>query len=553
MKIAKQKLLTFFFLLGILLIALFARTYHLSSVPNGFHIDEAIIADNAYSIMKTGKDTDNHFLPLQTEVFGDYNPTGYAYLAILPIKFFGLTIAAARSVGAVLGVFAVLAVFFLVYSIFERFDLSLLSSLFVALSPWDIVLSRSTEETAASLVFIIFGFACLIWSIKKQKIPYLLLGTASLFVSYFMYFTPRLFVPLLFLTFFIPIKYWYEKRKTIFTKIFIACFVFIGATAFLLVIGLNGGQNRFNEVSIFSSPGTRLVMEEQIREDGMQHAPLITTRIFHNKILAYGLAYADNYLSYFSGEFLFMKGGLPSWFNVPQMGLVYLIELPFIIFGLYKLLREKRKWGFILFAWLLLSPVVASLTIDDSPNIRRTLVMVPIVEIFAAYGVISAFEKIKNKLRWLAVLIFVILFSLNSLYFFHEYFVHSPIHQNWYRYEGFDQVMTLVKKDYQNYDKIVVTKSFGGIYPLVLFYMKYDPSLYLNQGHTKDANDTGFGKFFFVNAACPSVDKDSHFPKVGKIMYIEDGKCRNYKALNYIKHTYVLDLDGTKAYRIVYN
>jgi 4-amino-4-deoxy-L-arabinose transferase-like glycosyltransferase len=161
MKITKQKLLTFFLLLGILLIALFARTYNLSSVPSGFHIDEAIIADNAYSIMKTGKDTDNHFLPLQTEVFGDYNPTGYAYLAILPIRLFGLTIAAARSVGAVLGVFAVLAVFFLTYSIFERTDLSLLSSLLVALSPWDIVLSRSTEETAASLVFIVFGFACL--------------------------------------------------------------------------------------------------------------------------------------------------------------------------------------------------------------------------------------------------------------------------------------------------------------------------------------------------------------------------------------------------------
>ncbi|MGA2911245.1 MAG: hypothetical protein ABSE17_01210 [Candidatus Levyibacteriota bacterium] len=552
MKITKQKLLTFFLLCGILLIALFARTYQLSSVPNGFHIDEAIIADNAYSIMHTGRDTDNNFLPLQTEVFGDYNPTGYAYLAILPIRFLGLTITAARSVGAILGVFAVLAVFFLAYSIFERINLSLLTSLFIALSPWDIVLSRSTEETAASLVFIVLGFACLIWSIKKQKIRYLLLATTSLFISYFMYFTPRLFVPLLFLAFFIPIKYWYEKRKTIFTKIFIGCFLFIGITAFLLVVVVKGGVSRANQISIFSFPETRLVMEEQIREDGVQHVSLLSTRVFHNKILDYSLTYTSNYLSYFTGEFLFIKGGLPIWFNVPEMGLIYLVELPFIIFGLYNVFREKRKWGFILFLWLLLSPVVASFTVDDTPNIRRSLVMVPAIEMFAAYGVIAAFEKVKNKLRWLIVFVFIILFSLNSLYFFHEYFIHSPIHQNWYRDEGFDKVMALVKKNYQNYDKIVVSKSSGGNYPLVLFYMQYDPSLYLQEGHTKDKNDTGFGKFFFVNTACPSEDKDPNVPKVNKIMYIDDGKCRDYKALTVLKHTYILHLDGTKAFRIVY-
>jgi hypothetical protein len=368
-----------------------------------------------------------------------------------------------------------------------------------------------------------------------------------------MYFTPRIFIPILFLTFFIPIKYWYEKRKVLFTKIFVGCFIFIGVTAVLLVVGINGGQNRFNEVSIFSSPGTHLIMEEQIREDGVQHAPLITTRIFHNKVLAYGLTYADNYLSYFSGDFLFLKGGLPIWFNVPEMGLIYLIELPFIIIGLYKVFREKRKWGFILFLWLLLSPVVAAFTIDDSPNIRRTLIMVPIVEIFAAYGILATFAKIKGKLKWLAVSIFVVLFLLNSLYFFHQYFVNSPIHQNWYRYQGFDQVMALIKKDYNNYDKIVVTKSFGGIYPEILFYMQYNPSLYLKEGHTKDANDTGFGKFFFANAACPSEDRDSTFPKDKEIIYIDNGSCRNYAALKYVKHVYILHLDGSRAYRIIYN
>jgi hypothetical protein len=284
----------------------------------------------------------------------------------------------------------------------------------------------------------------------------------------------------------------------------------------------------------------------------VQHASLLSTRIFHNKLLDYSLTYAGNYLSYFTGDFLFIKGGLPIWFNVPGMGIVYLIELPFIIFGLYNAFREKRKWSFVLFVWLLLSPVVASLTVDDTPNVRRSLVMVPIIEMFAAYGAIISFQKIKSKLRLLIVPVIIVLFCLNSLYFFHEYFIHSPIHQEWYRDEGFDKVMTLVKKDYQNYDKIVVSKSSGGNYPLILFYMQYDPSLYLKEGHTKDKNDTGFGKFFFVNAACPSEDKDPNVPKVNKIMYIDDGKCRDYKMLTVLQHKYILHLDGTKAFRIVY-
>ncbi len=116
----KQNLLTACFLFVILLFAVVTRFYNLSAVPSGFHIDEAIIADNAYSIMQTGKDTDNNFLPLQTEQFGDFNPTGYAYLAIIPIKILGLTIFAARSVGAALSVLTVLGVFLLTYSIFER-------------------------------------------------------------------------------------------------------------------------------------------------------------------------------------------------------------------------------------------------------------------------------------------------------------------------------------------------------------------------------------------------------------------------------------------------
>ena len=554
MKLLKNNLSTCIILGVILVFAFFIRAYNLSSVPNGFHVDEAIIADNANFILNTGRDTNNNFLPLQTEVFGDYNPTGYTYLAIIPIKILGLTVFAVRSVGVFLGVLAVLGVFFLAYSIFEKISIGLLASFFMALSPWDIIVSRSTEETASSLVFIVFGFALLIWGVKREKIPYLLSATLLLFISYFMYFTPRFFVPLLFLTFFVPLKFWYKNRAKLFTKVFIGCFIFLGITSFLLIVGVSGGSSRFNQVSIFGFPETRLVMEEKIREDGgTRSMPIAVTRIFHNKIVDYSVTYVNNYLQYFSGDFLFIKGGFPIWLSSPGTGLVYIVELPFIIYGLYVFVKEKKKWSFVLLLWLLLGPATASLTVDDIPNVRRALVMVPVIEILAAFGFLTAIRSIPRSFRTLGIIFLAAIFMFNSLYFFHQYFVHSPVHRNWYRYEGFNQVMEYVKKDYPNYEKIVVSKSFGAIYPEILFFTNFKPSKYLEEGSPKDKDGSGFGKFFFVSSECPTLDIDPRLSKVGKIMYVEDGRCKVSKIRQYRKYVYVNHKDNTKAFRIVYD
>ena len=53
MKLLKNNLSTCIILGVILVFAFFIRAYNLSSVPNGFHVDEAIIADNANFILNT--------------------------------------------------------------------------------------------------------------------------------------------------------------------------------------------------------------------------------------------------------------------------------------------------------------------------------------------------------------------------------------------------------------------------------------------------------------------------------------------------------------------
>lgn len=541
-----KKKVTVVILLLIFLVGIVLRFYQLSEFPVGFHIDEAISGANAYSLLQTAKDTNNTFLPLSTNVFGDDNPTGYAYLTVLPVKFFGLTEFATRFSGALFGSLTVLAFFIFALTLFQNTKVALLASFLLAVAPWHITLSRSSEQTLVALFFLITGFAFLFLSIRTKQQRYILLAGAIFVLSYFTYFVPRIFVPMFF--FFLCIVLFktslsYSKR---FKAIFFSLFLCLGLLSLLLVFVFKGGSNRLNQISIFGFPETKLVMDEQIREDGTAGTPLISTRIFHNKIVNYSLTFVSNYIDYFSGNFLFIKGGLPIWFQVPSMGLLYIVELPFILFGTFFLLKQKKQFAHLLFIWLLLSPITAAVTVDDIPNIRRSIAMFPVLELLAAYGFISFLENRTFRTKAIITLSFSILLLFNSSYFLHQYLINAKVHKTWYRNNGFSEMIQTVKKFYDSYDKVIVTKSMGGIYPLILFYMKYDPVAYQMAGSPKDKEYTGFGKFYFVPQECPSINRDDRFPRVKKTIYVDRGTCTSSGAMIYRE-------DGTKAFRIVYD
>lgn len=544
-----RKHATFIILLFIFFIGIFLRFYSISEIPNGLHIDEAINGVNGYFLLHTGKDSNNKKLPLQTEVFGDYNPTGYSYLTILPIKIFGLNEFSTRFPGALLGSLTVLASFLLSFSIFRNKKIGLLSAFLVAVSPWHIVFSRSSEETLVSLFFVVLGFALVFLSLENKKLKLLILGVIMLAVSFFMYFTPRVFVPLMFLAVLIFLFGLWYKQKDIKYRNFLFCsFFFLVAIVTFLIFGIKGSSNRFNQVSIFGSMNTKLVMEEQIREDGVMSTNVKIAQFFHNKLINYSLSFISNYIEYYSGSFLFVKGGLPIWFRVEGMGLIYLTELPFLLIGVVVLAVSKKKINKIPLLWILIAPITVAITVDDVPNIRRSLLMFLMIEIISAFGFLYILQNRKKLLKIVAVSFFGILFACNFLYFLHQYFVHGPIHRNWYRNEGFGEMVKTVKNSYNEVDNVIVTKDAGGIYPLILFYMKYDPEEYLSEGSSKDKDYTGFGKFFFVPQSCPSQQKDNRFPNGTKTIYVDKGEC----LANNPHQKIIYRKDGTKVFNIVY-
>lgn len=546
----KNKILSpYFILILIFTVALFLRLYKLSEFPVGFHIDEASLGYNGYSLLLTGKDENNHPNPLYIDTFGDNRPSGYHYLTVLPIKLLGLSEFATRLPAALFGSITIFAIYFLVHVIFGNKKIALLSSFFVAIAPWHIVLSRASGEAVVALFFILSGFSLIVYSIQNQKLSFLFFGTLLVSYSFFFYHTPRIFVPLFFLSlilFLFPMLKRFKNRNY---KIAIgSSWLFLIIVVFLLVFAVSGGTGRYTQVNIFSFPETRLIMEEQIREDGILGTNVFTTRFFHNKVIDYSLTFISNYFEYFSGSFLFIKGGLPIWYNVHGMGLIYLVGFPFLVLGIILLTTHKKTEYKIPLIWLLVSPITAAITVDDIPNINRAIVMFPMIELIVAYGALLFIDKIKSKAKIPVVILISIFVLFNFLYFLHQYFVHAPIHRNWYRNEGFAEMIYTIKDSYNSVDKIVATKDAGGIYPLILFYMKYDPRVYQFEGSPKDRAYFGFGKFFFVPQACPSIDKDSRFPNAKKIIYVDKGECNdNGKNVKTIYRK-----DGTKVFNVVY-
>src|SRR5260221_585291 len=106
---------------------------------------------------------------------------------------------------------------------------------------------------------------------------------------------------------------------------------------------------------------TKLVMEEEFREDGTQGVPPAIARIFHNKIINYTLTFVSNYTDYFTGKFLFLAGGKPLWYQIPRVGMVYLAELPFIIIGFVYLFTQTSALLKLPLIWLFIAPLVGSI------------------------------------------------------------------------------------------------------------------------------------------------------------------------------------------------
>lgn len=542
----KQKIILI--LAFIILFASIVRLWNLSNIPSGFHADEAAFGYNAYSLLHTGKDEYGKVLPLTLKSFGDYKGAVYAYLTVPFVALFGLTPLATRLPTALFGILFVLLSYLVTKELTKNNSLSIVVTALVSISPVSILLSRVQSDPLVSIVFILLSFYLfLLWLNKSSKL-FLLISVFFLLVSLYTYASPRIFIPVLFFLVFIFFKKELLQKKLM--KIFVTVMVIVFLVDGMLFLGHN--DQRFNQLTIFNNPSVILPMQEQIREEGFSSA--LAARVFHNKITAHLSFVLSNYFSYVSYDFLFAKGGLPDREHLPDTGLMYPIELPFLVLGVYFALSTKKKWGLFLLSWIIVTPLLLAFASDESPNVHRFFFAILPLEIFVGYGLFELFYRLrKYKLFFVSIIIVITaVFLFSFLYFLDELFIHQPVHHPWYRGFAYREFVTQVFSMQSSYKKVVVTKSLSSPYIYFLFYEKYDPVLYQKEGSPRDLDYTGFGKYLFVPDDCPLrpyIAGQNKIKPERNILYVNKAACPSYTSTKLLKTIYWND--GNPAVKLL--
>ena len=495
-------------LIVIFALALFIRLFQLSSFPMGFHVDEAKVAWESLSILKTGRDDHGNLLNLYYNSFGDFRPTGIFYTTIPSLIIFGRTNFAVRFPSAFIGALTVFPIYFLTLQVLRKnkkpedkdTQIALLSSFILTIIPWHVATSRATSEVVISCFLILTSLTLLV---KKPKLSFIVLTSSFLF-----YHSARIMGPILML---IWISFLWENlnKKTV-------------VKGFLLT--------SFLSLALLLSP-TGLARYSQVK--------LISPTIRNVFI---------DYTSYFDPNFLIGDLAKPFRYTTGNVGIVSIPIFVVFIFGIYTIIKSnKNRILVLLFA---LGPIPASLTLEDSPNLHRAFFMLPFLVIIAGIGLHSLYQNHKSIFKFFlfSIIVTFITFTINYL----------NTNQNFsfgYRDPQAKSLAEYIADNQKDYDRIFITNDPDSPYPWYAFFNNIDPKN-LNSSLIKSVDGKWqFENIVWDNTRCPAANafdlalKDK---SLSKIMVIDNGACftdfnRVHSKAKIIKE---FDYNGRVNYRV---
>lgn len=496
------------FLLGIIILASLLRFYELEALP-ALNADEAAIGYNAYSLLQTGRDEHGNLWPIHFQSFNDYKPGLYFYIVLPFVALFGLTEAAVRIPGALLGVSTVLVVWLLVRELFpQKKFLPEVSALFLAISPWHLHFSRGGWEVNAATFFIVLG----LWSFLRalESRDWVFISVLAFVASLYTYHAARIVTPLLVLglliiyreKLFLPRPPFFTDRK--FLLGLLMGIVLIVPLLFSMIGP--GGVARSAGVSIFADDGP----VSRVNRQRGEHKDLasIPALLFHNKPINYGLEFLENYTEHFLGNFLFISGDVIQRNKVPEFGQMYLLDIIFVIIGFIAIARNTKEWMPILI-WLVIAPISAALTFQSPHALRAQNMVIPLVMI-GAYGAVMLFSwltaHIKPKvLLTTCCLLLATLLLWDFTRYLHKYYVYMAKTYNFSSQYGVTELVDYVKENERNFDQIIITDRYDQPYILFLFYLQYPPAKFQKEHVLTQRDKFGFstvrafGKYKFVS------------------------------------------------------
>ena len=534
------------------LLALFLRIYKLGIFPFGFHVDEVKVGWNALSILKTGKDDRGNKLALYYNSFGDYRPTGIFYLTIPSIAVFGKNEFAVRFPSALLGALTIFPLYLFCTELLKKGKvknnkkyLPLTAAFLLAISPWHISVSRATSEVAISMFFALFGIYFFVKSLNQKSLKNAVISVVFILISYLFYHSIRLLAPMFIFT--TSVYCFAEiKKSQILKKIALSTLGIISIFTFILALNKEA-RGRFSQVSIFND----LDVQDELTRMPFEAGPnrVFVARLFHNKVIVYSKRFINEYAKYFSADFfLNPETAKPERYTTVGIGILTYIELALFVLGLVAIAQKKTNLLPLLL--LLIAPIPAALTTEDSPNLHRAFYMLPFISIIASYGFvfISEIKKYSKQIKYLSFIFLI----LNLVYYLHMYVVHNKVHKPLYRNIGAKELAIKINEIQKDYDKIILTNIPDDPYPWIAFFTGRNPKTFNQDAITRKEGTWTTENFVFTGIRCPSRDAFNK-PDVKRLLVVDAEGCAtesNLKGKPGITLTKITRPDETEVYNL---
>jgi len=461
-----KKIITKFnlFFLLIILSALFLYFYHLSSNPPGFYSDEAVVAYNAYSILKTGRDEYGQLFPILFRFFGSYTPGLFVYFLVPFIKIFGLSVLTVRGVNAFLMILTgIILYLFLRKLLPQQNKYYLLLSLFCYyLTPWTIFNARLGYEV--TFAYFLFCLAAYLLSQKKLSWAFTILSLSTYAAHPYRYLSP-----LIILIYFFTFRF---KLKDFIRYLIPAFFIQI------------------------------------------PHFIMIFTPAFWVKSSYLTVSFIHQYLTFFSPSNIFSQEDIDPQRSIPQIAIFYFWQFFPLIFGTIKIIKNRHLYIYqLIILLLLLSPLPAAFA-NANYATQRALAMLFPYSIIMSLGIIELLHYRRIKYLFLVIIPFSVLLLWRS------YFVFLPKDRMFQWYSGLKEISAFVEQHPSWH--FIIDDSYHIPHIEYLFFTKYSPQKYQQEkGILKNYySDTLFvNSGIFSNLEIKRIDKLNDIKKKQVLIY----------------------------------
>ena len=467
---------TYIFLFLIFLLGFFLRFYRLNLNLPELYIDE----------------TTGQYLMRLSVLHPNLSPNSiiqiYLYNLLSFTTILGLNPLGARSAAAFFSSLIPLAIFLFFTQVKHKSNLSiaLIGAFLTAILPWSFLIGR-ISHVHIPIIVSLTCFSCFYFLSAKKLRHYLyslfFLGLAAFYYPTIILIAP--FISLLILYF--ASQALNQKQRQQLPFIILGLGVVILCIFFFKYQGFNL-NSRGVDLAIWRDPNTIHDTNQSRGLSWLSQPGLFTlftnpkqiSPLAYNKVTANLTIFTHNYLSFFSPDWLFLRGDAILRHSTGQVGYFFPVLIPFLLYGIFRFFTtadQKTTWLFL--TWIITTPLVAAMTKDGAGYLLRAITMLPFFTYFISLGLVDSLNFIKTKiLKLLYCSIFSLLIIYSTFYFFFGYFHVYPYQTSTARaYEyGFKEL-----SDFQiqnNNAKLLII--WDGYYPFghFLFWQNIPPLEY---------------------------------------------------------------------------